>query len=61
MVLSKINNTSPADLANILTEQLKKDDQFVESISIVKPGFINIQFKKIFWTNFIKQIIKNSY
>ena len=61
MVLSKINNTSPADLANILTEQLKKDDQFIESISIVKPGFINIQFKKIFWTNFIKQIIKNSY
>ncbi len=61
MVLSKINNTSPTDLANILIEQLKKDDQFIESISIVKPGFINIQFKKIFWTNFIKQIIKNSY
>ncbi len=61
MVLSKINNTSPTDLANILNEQLKNDDHLIESISVVKPGFINIKFKKIFWTNFIQQIIKNSY
>ncbi len=29
-------------------------------ISIVKPGFINIKFKSIFWTNFIQKIIENS-
>ena len=60
MVLSKINNKSPSDLASILAEKIKNEDRFVEDISVVKPGFINIKFKTIFWTNFIKEIIKNS-
>ena len=60
MVLSKINNKSPLDLASILAEKIKKEDKFIEEISVVKPGFINIKFKPIFWTNFIKEIIKNS-
>ena len=60
MVLSKINKKSPVDLANILTEVIKKEDDLIEDISIVKPGFINIKFKSIFWTNFVKEIIKNS-
>ena len=60
MVLSKINNKSPSDLASILSEKIKKEDKFIEEISVVKPGFINIKFKPIFWTNFIKEVIKNS-
>ena len=60
MVLSKINNKSPLDLASILVEKIKKEDKFIEDISVVKPGFINIKFKPIFWTNFIKEVIKNS-
>ena len=60
MVLSKINNKSPSDLALILAEKIKKEDKFIEEISVVKPGFINIKFKPIFWTNFIKEMIKNS-
>ncbi len=60
MVLSKINNKSPSDLASILAEKIKKKDKFIEEISVVKPGFINIKFKPIFWTNFIKEMIKNS-
>ena len=60
MVLSKINNKSPSDLASILAEKIKKEDKFIEEISVVKPGFINIKFKPIFWTNFIKEVIKNS-
>ena len=60
MVLSKINNKSPSDLASILAEKIKKKDKFIEEISVVKPGFINIKFKPIFWTNFIKEVIKNS-
>ena len=60
MVLSKINNKSPSDLASILAEKIKKEDKFIEEISVVKPGFINIKFKPIFWTNFIKETIKNS-
>ena len=31
-----------------------------KDINIVKPGFINIKFKPIFWTKFIEQIINNS-
>ena len=60
MVLSKINNKSPSDLALILAEKIKKEDKFIEDIAVVKPGFINIKFKPIFWTNFIKEVIKNS-
>ena len=60
MVLSKLNNKSPTELANILSDALKKSDKLIEDISIVKPGFINIKFKPIFWTNFIKEIIINS-
>ena len=60
MFLSKINKKSPADLAETLAKAIKKNDKLIEDISIVKPGFINIKFKPIFWTNFIKEIIKNS-
>ena len=60
MVLSKINKKTPIDLAEILAEIIKKKDPLIKEISVVKPGFINIKFKPIFWTNFIKEIIKNS-
>jgi len=60
MVLSKINKKTPIELAEILAETIKKKDSLIKEISVVKPGFINIKFKPIFWTNFIKEIIKNS-
>ena len=60
MVLSKINKKSPNDLANTLVGAIKKNDKLIENISIIKPGFINIKFKPIFWTNFVEEIIKNS-
>ena len=60
MFLSKTNNKSPLDLAEILIKHIKKNDELIEDISVVKPGFINIKFKPIYWTNFIKEIIKNS-
>ena len=60
MFLSKINKKSPADLAEILAKVIKKSDNLIENISVVNPGFINIKFKPIFWTNFIKEIIQKS-
>ena len=60
MVLSKINKKSPLDLANVFAKEIKNKDELIHDISIIKPGFINIKFKPIFWTNFIKEIIKNS-
>jgi arginyl-tRNA synthetase len=60
MVLSKANNKNPTDLAVILAKAIKESDNLIDDISIIKPGFINIKFKVIFWTNFIEEIIKNS-
>ena len=60
MVLSKTNKKSPVDLATTLVEAIKENDEQIEDISIVNPGFINIKFKTIFWTNFVKEIINNS-
>ena len=57
MILSKINKKSPMDLADVLVNEIKKKDQLIDNISIVKPGFINIKLKPIFWTNFIREII----
>ena len=56
MVLSKINKTSPIQLAEKLAPEIKNSDDQIESASVAKPGFINIKFKPSFWANFIKEI-----
>ena len=60
MVLSKLNKKSPMDLAEIISPVIKDKDSLIQTITIVKPGFINIKFKPIFWSNFIKEIILNA-
>ena len=60
MVLSKINKKSPLDLAEKISLSLKNNDSLIQAIDVVKPGFINIKFKPIFWSNFIESIILNS-
>ena len=60
MVLSKLNKKSPIDLAEQISQIIKENDPHIESITVVKPGFINIKFKSIFWTNFIEDIINNA-
>ena len=59
MVLSKINNKSPIDLANQLIKLIKKKDANINSITVVKPGFINIKFQQSFWNEFLKNIINS--
>jgi arginyl-tRNA synthetase len=60
MVLSKINKKSPLDLAEKISLSLKNNDSLIQNIDVVKPGFINIKFKPVFWSNFIEDIISNS-
>ena len=60
MVLSKINKKSPLDLAEKISSSLKNNDTLIQNIDVVKPGFINIKFKPVFWSNFIEDIIANS-
>ena len=59
MVLSKANKKTPFDIANILIDLMKNDDDEIETITVAKPGFINIKFKSIYWNNFIKNINQN--
>ena len=59
MVLSGLNKKSPHELAEQISLTIKDKDPLIENISVVKPGFINIKFKPIFWTKFVKEIIKN--
>jgi len=59
MVLSKLNMKSPLDLAEQISPIIKDRDPLIESITIVKPGFINIKFKPSFWSNFIEEIISS--
>ena len=60
MFLSKINKRSPLDIAAEISKSIKENDKLIDKITTVKPGFINIKFNPIFWTNFTETILKNS-
>ena len=38
MVLSKINKKTPTDIASTLSDEIKKNDNLIDDISIIKPG-----------------------
>ena len=59
MILSKPNNKSPIEIANILIK-LIMTDEVVENATVAKPGFINIKFKSNFWNKFLKDIISKN-
>jgi len=58
MVLSKINQKSPNDIANLILDELKNFHD-IEKVTVEKPGFINIKFKKNFWPDFLTEVNKN--
>tara|TARA_Y100000996_G_scaffold330620_1_gene266827 strand:+ start:1939 stop:3672 length:1734 start_codon:yes stop_codon:yes gene_type:complete len=60
MVLAKINKKPPIEIASKLAKLIEKDDDQIKTITVAKPGFINIKFKSSFWNIFLKDIIKNS-
>ena len=57
MVLSKPNNAPPMEIAKTISKLLKENDDNIESIEIIKPGFINIKFNHNFWGEFLNNII----
>ena len=57
MILAKINNTSPIQLAETLKKHLLSNFKEFESIEIAKPGFLNIFFNMSFWKNYLEKII----
>ena len=56
MILCKINNKSPLEMAEILKPIILSIDS-VNSVDIQKPGFININLNKDYWKTFISQIL----
>ena len=58
MVLSKINNKSPLEIAEQLKSLLSKIPDISEVI-IAKPGFINIKLNNYYWSTFVKDILSN--
>jgi len=60
MVLSKSNNKSSLEIAELIADIIKKNDENLDDIKIEKPGFINLKFKKSFWNNFLKSIISDN-
>ena len=60
MVLSKLNKKLPIDLAEQISPIIKNKDPLIENITVANPGFINIKFKPLFWSNFIQEIITNA-
>ena len=59
MILAKINEIQPIELANKLVILIKKEDSSIANIKVAKPGFINIKFKQNFWNEFLKDIINS--
>ncbi len=59
MILAKINNKPPIDLATQIADILKQKDNQIEHVEVKKPGFINITFKNSFWNFFVKKIIND--
>ena len=60
MILSKPNNKSPLEIAELIADIIKKNDENLDNIKIEKPGFINLKFKKSFWNNFLESIINDN-
>ena len=60
MILAKVNNKSPLDIADQLVKFIKNDDTEIENITVAKPGFINIKFNSKYWSNFIKEVNQNN-
>ena len=57
LLLSKINNKQPKDIATFLKAKLIKKFPEVKNIFIAGPGFLNIEFKEDFWQNFLINLL----
>ncbi len=58
MILAKINNSSPNELAKIIKKNLLKNFKEFKDIEIAGPGFLNIYFCNSFWSAYLNKIIQ---
>jgi len=58
LVLSKVNQIKPLQLAEIIKTNLILNFKEIKKIEIAGPGFLNITFKIFFWGKYLNNIIK---
>lgn len=58
MRLSKSLNTPPLELAQKIIDNLEINENFIDSVSIAKPGFINIRFSNGFYYEVLNRILR---
>ena len=56
LVLSKLVETKPRDLAQIISVSLAKEE-IISSVDIAGPGFINISFSEVCWHNLLSSVL----
>jgi len=63
MLIAKINNQTPMEIAEILKLNFIKNFKEFDNIEIAKPGFLNFKFKVDFWEKYLIKIVKlnNNY
>jgi len=57
LILSKINNKKPKDIAEFLKSNLIIKFSEFKNIFIAEPGFLNIEFKDDFWQKFLSDLL----
>jgi len=57
MILAKINNSSPIEFAETLKKHFLLNFKEFKSIEVAPPGFLNINFHRIFWNKYLLNII----
>ena len=58
MTLTKLLKKPPRAIAEMIIDKLDYDKNYVESVSIAGPGFINISFSNEFFRNALKKVIE---
>ena len=58
LILSKINQKKPFQLAEFIKSNLITNFKEIQKIEIAGPGFLNITFKIPFWGKYLNNIIK---
>ena len=61
MILSKVNNSSPLELAENIKKHLLLNFKEFKKIEIANPGFLNIYFHSSFWEKYIQKIIQQNF
>ncbi len=58
MILAKVNQKTPLEIAEILKKYFLNSFNEFEKVDLAKPGFLNIFFRNDFWKTYLRNIIK---